>query len=70
VFQFSNLRKTQKEKENEDDSTDDSSSSDEEVDADGLSPKAPRMNSSMIRHFGCVNRIRVGENEKCNTRKW
>ncbi|XP_065215073.1 glutamate-rich WD repeat-containing protein 1 [Planococcus citri] len=57
VMKMSNLRKTQKEKENEDDSSDESSS-DEETDADGISSKSPVMNSSPIAHFGCINRIR------------
>lgn len=56
---MSNLRKTLKE--NEDDSSDSSSSSSSEDEADNeVNSKRALLNASQIRHFGCVNRIRVG----------
>lgn len=52
VMKLSNLHKTSKEEEEDDD--DDDEDSDDEV------SKNPKMTGALIKHQGCVNRIRVG----------
>lgn len=56
VMKLSNLHKTGK-PENEDDDDDDD---DEEESDDEVEEKHPKMAGALIKHQGCVNRIRVG----------
>ena len=51
VMKMSNLNKTQKEKKNEDDEEEESESEDED--------EVPEMETALVKHTGCVNRIRV-----------
>lgn len=54
---MSNLHKTQKEEEEEDKSDSDEDSENEEEN----SGQKPKMDSILIKHHGCVNRIRVSK---------
>lgn len=55
VMKLSNLRKTEKIEDEEDDDGDDDEDSDDETEE-----KHPKMAGALIKHQGCVNRIRVG----------
>ena len=54
VMKMSNLKKTLKDKDNSEDESDEDSDSDDEE-------ERPELEAAMIRHSGCVNRIRVKE---------
>ena len=57
VMKMSNLHKTMKEQKEEEEDSDESEEEEEEEDED----KKPEMETALIKHTGCVNRIRVGE---------
>lgn len=53
-MKMSNLKRTHKDKESEDEDDDDDDDSDSEDEEE-----RPELETAMIRHSGCVNRIRV-----------
>lgn len=63
VMKMSNLHRTSKEGGGDDDDDEEDSDSeaedDEDVDEDGMDKKKPKMDCALIKHQGCVNRIRA-----------
>lgn len=61
VMKMSNLQRTSKEKTDDDDDDDDESDSDvdDDEDVDDPNRKKPKMECALIKHQGCVNRIRA-----------
>lgn len=57
VMRMSNLHRTSKEKEEDEESDDDED--EEEAEEDEAEEKKPRMDCALIKHHGCVNRIRA-----------